>query len=253
MSVTRHELVSYLHAVLDVASIADYCPNGLQVEGSASISKIALAVTASLHAVQQACLMQADALLVHHGYFWKGEAPEITGMKAGRLRALLNHNVNLFAYHLPLDIHREYGNNIMLAKQCQWQIEDSISVDGIANLLWVGRLQEPMSLDAFRDDMKLSLGRAPLCIKGHDRNIERIAWCTGAAQKYLSNSHALKVDAFVSGEISENTTYTARELGINYLAAGHHATERYGVQALGQHLTEQFGLECVYVEDENPV
>ena len=253
MSILRRDLAAYLNAALDVSSISDYCPNGLQIEGVAEIKKIAVAVTASLHVVEQACAMQADALLVHHGYFWKGEAPELTGMKAKRIATILKNELNLFGYHLPLDVHREWGNNVMLAKQCEWEVEDSISVDGIANLLWIGRLKQPASADEFREQLKHALNRTPLCIKAHEKPIERIAWCTGAAQKYINNCSSLKVDAYISGEISENTTYSARELGVNYFAAGHHATERYGIQALGEHLNDHFKIECVYIEDENPV
>jgi dinuclear metal center YbgI/SA1388 family protein len=195
----------------------------------------------------------ADLLLVHHGYFWKGESAAITGIKQRRLKTLLTNDLNLLAYHLPLDVHPELGNNVQLAKLLGWQITGPLEAGNPRSVGLEGVLPEAHTGEQLAQALAAVLGREPLFIAGHQRPVKRIAWCTGAAQGYIDKAIALGVDAFVTGEVSEPTVHAARENGINFYAAGHHATERYGVQALGEHLAEQFGLEHRFIDMDNPV
>nr|WP_263399082.1 Nif3-like dinuclear metal center hexameric protein [Spongiibacter pelagi] len=229
----------------------DYCPNGLQVEGRSEIRKIVSGVTASQALIEAAIEMQADLILVHHGYFWRGENPVLTGMKRRRLGLLIEHNINLVAYHLPLDAHPELGNNAQLARLLGINIEGGMdsSKNPVGN---VGTLSTPMPAQEFAQVVAEKLGRVPLLEAVGDKPISRIAWCTGAAQSYIDKAARLGVDAYLSGEVSEPTILSAREQGVHYIAAGHHATERYGVQALAQALAESLGLEHVFVDIDNP-
>ena len=251
--VARNELVAYCNQLLESDSFADYCPNGLQVEGCERVGKIVTGVTASQALVDAAIAAKADLLLVHHGYFWKGEPAAVVGSKQRRLKALLGHGVNLLAYHLPLDVHAELGNNVQLARLLGWQISGGLEPGNPRSVGLQGELTEPCTGAELAARLGQVLARQPLHIPGHQRPIRRIAWCTGAAQGYIEKAIALGVDAFVSGEISEPTVHAARENGIDYFAAGHHATERYGVQALGQHLAQQFGLQHQFIDIDNPV
>ncbi|SDU21989.1 Nif3-like dinuclear metal center hexameric protein [Halopseudomonas salegens] len=251
--VARNELVAYCNQLLDSEAFADYCPNGLQVEGRDSVHKIVSGVTASQALVDAAIAADADLLLVHHGYFWKGEPAAVVGSKQRRLKALLGHELNLLAYHLPLDVHAEVGNNTQLARLMGWQISGGLEPGNPRSVGLHGELLHACSGAELALQLDQVLERSPLHIAGHDRPIKRIAWCTGAAQGYIDKAIALGVDAFVSGEISEPTVHAARENGIDYFAAGHHATERYGVRALGEHLAERFGLQHVFIDIDNPV
>jgi dinuclear metal center YbgI/SA1388 family protein len=253
MATTARQLESYLAQFLTVNDLADYCPNGLQVAGQSEISHIVTGVTACQALLDRAIELGAQTILVHHGYFWRGETPTITGLKYQRIASLLAHGINLFAYHLPLDVHATVGNNVQLARQLQFTIETQHTVDGIANLLTVGRLAQPMSGEAFAEFVSQQLQRPPLFIPGRHAPIERIAWCTGAAQGYLEQAAALGVDAYLTGEASEQSTHVAREVRIDFFAAGHHATERYGIQALGEHLAERFDVRHTFVDIDNPV
>ncbi len=244
------ELVDYTGRLLEVSRFHDYCPNGLQVEGCAETRRLATAVTASLAVVQRAIAAGADSLLVHHGYFWKNEPPVVTGPRKTRLALLLGGDVNLIAYHLPLDAHPEFGNNAALARRLDLQIEGWFGDQAIA--AW-GVPSQPPTLGAFACTVEARLARPPLVIGAPERRLRRIAWCTGAAQDLLEEAVALGVDAFLTGEVSERTVHLSRETGVAFLAAGHHATERYGVQALGAHLAERFGLEHFFLDEENPV
>ncbi|KTD48884.1 putative NIF3-like protein 1 [Legionella rubrilucens] len=251
--ITRQELVDYLHALLAVSEFNDYAPNGLQVEGQASIRRICTAVTASEDVIQKAAAVKADALLVHHGYFWRGEQPTITGMKGRRITELLRHQINLLAYHLPLDCHPELGNNAQLAKRLSIQAVAAHKAGGIDQLLWSGTLNKPLSVNELAKQLGQALGRPPLIIAGGDKAIQRVAWCSGGAQDYIEDAYRLGVDAYFSGEVSERTYYQARELGIHYFACGHHATERYGIQALGEHLADTFQVQHQFIDSDNPV
>lgn len=249
---TRTELTQYLADFLQVSHFKDYAPNGLQVEGTATIRTIVTGVTACQALIEQAIVLQADAILVHHGFFWKNEPEVIVGMKQRRIKALLAHDINLLGYHLPLDAHPQLGNNATLARELE--IDGANAVEGVAQgLLWRGKLTQAISASEFANVLERVLGRAPLHIGDGQARVQDIAWCTGGAQDYIDIAASLGVDAFISGEASERTFHSALEQGIHYYGAGHHATERYGIQALGAHLAETFGLEHHFVDVDNPV
>ncbi len=242
------ELELYLNDLLEVTRFQDYCPNGLQVQGRDEIHHIVTGVTASLAFLEKAIALGADALLVHHGYFWRSEDARIVGQKYLRLRQLLNHDVNLFAYHLPLDAHTELGNNAQLGKLLGFSTQERF---GTAQIACAGHCT-PQTLTALGAHIAHQLQRTPLLIGDGERIIRRLAWCSGAAQDYLAQAVALEVDAYISGEISESTVHLAREMNIAYIAAGHHATERGGVAALGQHLATKFNLTHTFIDVPNP-
>ncbi len=250
----RTTLVEYLNELLQPQLYRDYTPNGLQVEGRDEVHALAVAVTASLEVVERAAEWGADALLVHHGYFWKGEPGVITGAKRARLRALLANDINLLAYHLPLDGHAELGNNVQLGRRLGWQIEGRFGDGPDGGIGFWGSLAQPVSPQMLATQLESELGRAPQWIDGQGgETIERLAWCSGAAQDWLEAAAALGVDAFVSGEISERTYHVAREAGVHYFAAGHHATERLGPLALGAQLQQRFDLEMTFIDQNNPI
>lgn len=251
--ISRQELGIYISNLLDCGRYNDYAPNGLQVEGKESIQRVCTAVTASDAVISQAVALNADALLVHHGYFWRGEEQVIIGMKRQRIANLLINDVNLFAYHLPLDCHLELGNNACLGKLLVIDSVKTHKVGGVDNLLWSGSLPKPMPAKQFAAFIEQKFNRTPTHIAASDKLISRIAWCSGGAQDYLVEANKLGVDAYLSGEISERTFYQAKELGIHYYACGHHATERYGIQALGAHLANNFALEHQFLDTDNPV
>lgn len=243
-------LNTYLKEILQPIKFNDYCPNGLQVEGKEEITKIITGVTASQALIEKAIEQEADAIFVHHGYFWRGEASEIIGIKKRRLQALLNHDINLFAYHLPLDAHPEFGNNVMLGKQLGFIIDAWLDDK---QMVAKTTLNEPIMIEDLILRIKTKLGRTPQVINGSKSAVQTIAWCTGAAQQYIDVAIAAEVDVFMSGEISEQTVHSARESGVSYIAAGHHATERYGIQALGAHLSQKFNLTHQFIDIDNPV
>ncbi|UOG91769.1 MAG: Nif3-like dinuclear metal center hexameric protein [Candidatus Thiothrix sulfatifontis] len=247
-----YALEAHINALLNVGKFRDYAPNGLQVEGRAEVTRIVTGVTASQALLDAALEYKADAILVHHGYFWKGESPVIRGMKKRRIATLLQHDISLLGYHLPLDAHATLGNNAQLAAQLGICIEGVMherELQGVGN---VGSLAEAMSLDAFGQHVAAILGREPLLIAAGEHPIRRIAWCTGGGQGHIQQAFESGADAYLSGEISEHTVHFARENGIHYLAAGHHATERYGIQALGNHVAAQCGLEHYFLDINNP-
>ncbi|OBT08590.1 Nif3-like dinuclear metal center hexameric protein [Vibrio sp. UCD-FRSSP16_10] len=234
--------------------IKDYAPNGLQVEGAQIIKKIVTGVTASQALIDKAIELNADALLVHHGYFWKGEPQQIVGMKGRRIRSLIKNDINLYGYHLPLDIHPELGNNAKLAQLLDIEVEGGL--EGHAqSVAMYGRLSKPVTGAEFAQRIATALDREPLHIapQMQDKLIETVGWCTGGGQDYLQLAADNQLDAFVSGEISERTTFVAREQDIHYFAAGHHATERYGIKALGEWLTQEHGLDVTFIDINNPV
>jgi len=244
------ELSAYCDQLLGSAELTDYCPNGLQLEGERPIRRLLTGVTASQALIDAALEWGADALLVHHGWFWKGESPRLVGMKARRLRSLVRGGLSLLAYHLPLDLHPELGNNRQLARVLD--VRDPRRTALGDGLVWEGRLRRPIAASELAGTIARALGRQPLHLPGRGGLLERVAWCTGAAQGFLDQAANLGVDAYISGEVSEQTTHLARELGVDYFAAGHHATERYGVQAVGAHLAERFGLEHRFADIDNP-
>ncbi len=247
--IRRDELVAYLDEFLQASDFNDYCPNGLQVEGRGEIRRLACAVTASLHVVEAAIEQGVDALLVHHGYFWKGEAAPVTGIKRRRLAALLGADLNLIAYHLPLDAHPEVGNNAVWGARMGWTLEGHF---GDMALGCLGTPDEVDTGEGLRERLQSVLERPPLWIPG-ERPIRRVAWCSGGAQGWFPAAIETGADAFVTGEASEPCYHLARESGVHFFAAGHHATERFGVQALGRRLAEEFALEWVFIDEPNPV
>jgi dinuclear metal center YbgI/SA1388 family protein len=246
-------LLSYLDSQLDCQRFRDYCPNGLQVQGSASATHIVTGVTACLALIEAAIAAQANVLLVHHGYFWRGENPCIVGQKQQRLHLLLTHQINLIAYHLPLDAHPVWGNNIQLAKVLQLQHPTPIDHPDLQGCLFIGQCQPHHTGETFKQHLTTCLQREPLHIPAQRHSIERIAWCTGAGQDFIEYALDAKVDAFLTGEVSERTVHIAREAGIHFFAAGHHATERYGIQALGKHVADKFSLSHQFIDIANPV
>ncbi len=247
------ELVAYTDGLLTIDAFQDYCPNGLQVEGRAEVRRIVTGVTASQALIDAAVMAGADAVLVHHGFFWKGEDPCVTGMKRRRLAALLNAGVSLLGYHLPLDAHPELGNNAQLGRLLGFSVDGWFGGGHGADIACHATLPVPLSPADLADRVAQVLGRTPLLIAGGEHPVRRIGWCTGAAQSYIDAATALGLDAFISGEVSEQTVHVARECGIHFLAAGHHATERYGIKALGAHLGQHFGLEQEFLDIDNPV
>lgn len=247
------ELLAYTDNLLSAGEYQDYCPNGLQVEGKSEVGRIVSGVTASQAMIDAAVELGADLLLVHHGFFWKGEAQPITGMKQRRIKTLLANDISLVAYHLPLDGHGELGNNVQLACQLGISVTGRFGPGPHGGIAMCGELPETVSVERLAQQVGEVLYREPLLIKGGSHPVRRVGWCSGAAQGYLEQAAILGLDAFISGEISESTVHAARELGIHYLAAGHHATERYGVKALGDHLSEYFSLENHFVDIANPV
>lgn len=249
----RDELIAACDALLAASHFKDYTENGLQVQGRSSVTRVLSGVTASQALLDEAVAWQADLVLVHHGYFWKNEPVAITGMKRQRIATLLLHDINLLAYHLPLDAHPSLGNNACLAQRLGLAVEGCLDASLGEGLLWHGRLAEPMTATALAAHVGDCLARQPLLIEASGgMPISRIAWCTGGAQDMIMAAADAGMEAFISGEISERTTHIAREMGIHYLAAGHHATERYGVQALGEWLQQQYPIEHRFVDIDNP-
>jgi dinuclear metal center YbgI/SA1388 family protein len=246
----RIELELYLNNLLEIGRFRDYCPNGLQVEGSRRVQKIATGVTASLAFLEAAVEWGADTVLVHHGYFWKNEAPQITGRKYQRLRTLIANDLNLFAYHLPLDSHPELGNNAQIGARLGLIADGRF---GDQDLGWIAPLPMPLSLEHFTASVENALGRKPLVLGDADRELRRVAWCTGGAQGFFDDAIAAGADVYLSGEVSEQTMHIAAESAVAYLSAGHHATERFGVQAVGSHLSERFDIEHLFIDIDNPV
>lgn len=245
-----NEFEKYISLILETERYRDYCPNGLQVEGRGEVNKLVTGVTASLDFLKAAANAGADAVLVHHGYFWKNEDARIVGVKRARIEWLLRHNISLLAYHLPLDAHPHFGNNAQLAGKLGAELEGWF---GEQNIAAYGSLHDKPSLAAWAEKIGANLGRQPLTIGDADQPIHRVAWCSGGGQGYFEQAVQLGVDAFLTGEISEQNVHFARETSVAFIAAGHHATERYGVQALGEHLAEHFGIEHRYIEIANPV
>ncbi len=244
---TNKALSHYLDELLVVNSFDDYCPNGLQIEGKKNINNIVSGVSANLRLIEGAIANNADAIIVHHGLFWNKDTRAITGAMRNKIALLLQHNINLYAYHLPLDAHNKFGNNIALANL--FAIKNPQPVAG--SLLWQGELNT--STENFIAKLSNKLNRKPLVVGAKKTNIAKIAWCSGGAQNYLTNAIALGVDAYLSGEISEQTPYIAEENNICYISAGHHATERYGVQLLSKHLADNFHLKHKFIDISNIV
>ena len=243
--VERDELNNYCNNYLSVSKFKDYGPNGLQVEGCQQINKIVSGVSANLELIHLAVKEKADAIFVHHGIFWDNESNVIAGAKRKKIDLLIKNNINLFGYHLPLDEHPEVGNNVSLGKilgiQKMKSVEDSF--------LWQGELDT--DLKRFTSLIEKKLDRTPQVFGETNKSINSIAWCTGGAQGFIDEAINLNVDLYLSGEVSERTPAAAKENNMIYISAGHHATERYGVQSLCSHLSSQFNLKHKFLEVEN--
>ncbi|WP_322628169.1 Nif3-like dinuclear metal center hexameric protein [Halothiobacillus sp.] len=248
--IDRSDLLSFCDTLLESPGMPDYTTNGLQVEGCARISHIVTGVTACQDLIDAAIDLRAGAVIVHHGYFWKNEPAPIVGMKYRRIAALIKHDINLLAYHLPLDRQPEFGNNAAFAARLGLS---DCSLFGAQALALAGTLAQPCSVAELGRRLDQALGRTPLVVGPADRSLRRIGLCTGGAQDYIAEAAALGLDAFISGEISERTTHVAREEGIVYFAAGHHATERDGVRLLGERIAAQFDVMVTFVDIDNPV
>lgn len=248
-SVSRAVIEAHLADTLDINRFRDYCPNGLQVEGREYVSHVVSGVTASAALLEAAVDAGADMVLVHHGYFWRGEDPRVTGPRRRRLKLLLDHDINLFGYHLPLDAHAELGNNAQLAKRLGFAADGRF---GEQDLGWLGTATV-RTVGELAVVVEKALARPPMLIGDPAQSVARIAWCTGAAQNSLEQAISAGASVYLSGEISEPTVHLARESGVAYLACGHHATERYGVQALGEYLSKQFDIRHTFIDIDNPV
>ena len=249
----RKAILDYLNELLKPADYQDYCPNGLQISGVESIAHIVTGVSANQALIDAAIHANADVLLVHHGFFWKGEPPCLTDLRYERCASLIKNDINLMAYHLPLDGHDQLGNNAQLAERLGIKLTGDLPVPEGPGMVRVGRLKHPVSGIAFAEHVESVLKRTPLYIPGKSETIDSIAWCTGAAQDFIFHAKDAGVDAFLTGEVSERTVAFAQELGLHFLAAGHHATERYGIQALGDRLAKQFKLTHTFIDINNPV
>jgi dinuclear metal center YbgI/SA1388 family protein len=248
----RPELVAACDALLQPERFRDYCPNGLQVEGRQHVKKIVSGVTASLALIEAAVAAQADVLLVHHGLFWRGQDGRVTGWMKQRLALLLAHDINLLAYHLPLDAHPEWGNNAQLATALGLVGQPGLGEQGLA---WLGARADGAKFDSAQhlsDHIAYALKRPVTLVQSHAKAINKIAWCSGGAQSYFESAIAAGADAFITGEISEPQAHLARETGVAYLACGHHATERLGAPAVAEQMARQFGLVHQFIDIDNP-
>ncbi len=249
----RNELENYLNQLLKPELVKDFCPNGLQIQGSDNIDKIVTGVTATQDLIDEAIKVSANAIIVHHGYFWKNESYVIRGMKHKRVKALIENDISLFAYHLPLDIHAELGNNAQLAKLLDIEVTGPLEIGNPVSVAIQGEFEQAIKPQALEERINLKLGRDCLRISPNsNKAIKTIAWCSGGGQSYIELAAEQRIDAFLSGEVSEQTTHIAREMDIHFFAAGHHATERYGAKALADHLSQQLKVDAQFIDVDNP-
>ncbi len=252
----RLQFEAVLNDIFRDYQVNDYAPNGLQVQGRDTIERIVTGVTACQALLDKAVSLKADAILVHHGYFWKNEPAQIVGMKYQRIKTLIENGINLYSYHLPLDIHPELGNNIQLARLFDWRVLAQYPAMGTPGLLYIGALKTPQTPEAFSQILSHRLSRVPLCsgkTTHTPEQISKIAWCTGGAQDLIDLAADHGVEAYLTGEASERTIHTARERHLFFYSCGHHATERYGIQALGQWLADKYQFDVQFVDIDNPV
>ena len=247
------EIIQWCDETLNTHEFKDYAPNGLQIEGRSDVQKILCAVTASQEAIEAAIAQNADLLLVHHGYFWKGEPYPITGMRGKRIKSLIQHDISLVGYHLPLDSHPSLGNNAAIAELLQLENLQALDPSERHPIGNIGFLKHAMSATEFRDYLTARLGFNTIHLPAEKNQIQKVGFCTGAAQDFIGKAAEQGCDAFISGEVSERTYYEAKELDVHYYACGHHATERYGVQRLAKAISEQFNIEYSYFELNNPI
>ena len=247
------EIIRWCDQTLKAQEFKDYAPNGLQIEGKAEVKKILCAVTASQTAIDAAIAYGADMLLVHHGYFWKGEAYPITGMRGKRIKSLIQNDISLVGYHLPLDSHPTLGNNAAISDLLGLENIEALDPSERHPIGNIGYLKTAMSPEAFKSFVSEQLAFDAIHLTAERKEIRKIGYCTGGAQDFIKKAFDQNCDAYISGEVSERTFYEAQELNVHYYACGHHATERYGVQRLAQAISEQFGIETQYFELNNPI
>jgi dinuclear metal center YbgI/SA1388 family protein len=245
----RNEVESYLQTLLDVGRFRDYGPNGLQVEGRPDLHRVVSGVTASRALIEAAIADRADTIIVHHGLFWRGQDGRLTGWLKQRVQLLLAHEINLFAYHLPLDAHPQFGNNAQFGARLQLVADARF---GEQDLGFIGAPAQPLVLAGLSERLQQQLARTPTVVAGDGRPLRRIAWCTGGAQGYFEAAIAAGADVFITGEISEPQAHCAHETGVAFIACGHHASERYGAPALAEHVAHRFGLAHRFIEIDNP-
>ena len=250
---TLADIIQWCDSTLKSHEFKDYAPNGLQIEGKTEVNKIVCAVTASQTAIDAAIAQGADLLLVHHGYFWKGEAYPITGMRGKRIKSLIQQDISLVGYHLPLDSHPTLGNNAAIADLLELQNIEALDPTERHPIGNIGYLKSAMSPEAFKAFVSERLGFDAIHLPSDKSTIQKVGFCTGGAQDYISKAALQNCDAYISGEVSERTFYEAAELGVHYYACGHHATEKYGVQRLAKAISEQFNIEYSYFELNNPI
>ncbi len=252
--VLASKLSHYANLYLTVDEFKDYCPNGLQVQGKSEINKIVSGVSLNNELIDRAIESNADAILVHHGLLWYKDTPTIIGVKKERLTKLIMHEINLYAYHLPLDVHPLFGNNAFFVKELNLNNIMKKNLFGTRDLLWFGELVNPMDPTKFTIKLDELFGQKSIYAPAKKSSeIKKIAWCTGAAQDGIEEAANENIDAFITGEISERTYHLARELNIDFFAVGHHASECFGVNSFGRHLAEHFGLEYEFINVYNPV
>ncbi len=251
--ILQTELEQYLNQLLQPELIRDFCPNGLQIQGKDKINKLITGVTATEALIDSAIAEQADAIVVHHGYFWKNESYVIRGMKHQRIKKLLMHDINLFAYHLPLDIHPALGNNAQLAKLLEIETTGPLELGNPQSVAMQGKLKTATTAENLLEWVNTQLARTALHIAPpSNKPINTVAWCTGGGQSYIELAAEQGIDCFISGEVSEQTTHVAREMDIHFIAAGHHATEKYGAKALAEHLNQTLAVDAKFIDIDNP-
>ncbi len=248
--INNHDLLKKLNQLLAIDKFQDYCPNGLQVEGSKTIDRVVTGVSINQDLIDYAITKKAQAIIVHHGIFWHKDDYCITGIKYKRLKSLLENNINLYAYHLPLDNHDKFGNNKSLADLLKINIKGKT---GVQDLIWFGSLNKPIYLDKFKKQLDKKLDRISLCLGNNDQLIKNIAWCTGGADSFFIDAIKLNVDLYITGETSEPTMSMAKESGVAYIGAGHYATERYGIKSLTKYIQHEYKVKAEFIELYNPV
>lgn len=245
------DLEKIINVYLDNHLFKDYSPNGLQVEGKKEVKKIATGVTICQDLIDQAIKLDADAIIVHHGIFWNNDKLCISGIKRIRLKKILSHNINLYSWHLPLDLHKKCGNNYCLAKKLNIKITNKIN-----QFVFIGEFNNFLTLNELKNIIKIKLNRAPFVYSSNKANkyIKNVAWCTGKGQNFIDLLYKFKeIDAFITGEVSEQTIHSVKESKIHFFSAGHYATETCGIIELGKWLVKKHSFQVNFIDINNPI